>query len=112
MTTGTRGGDMTEQTKMTWDEFWEEVKKGEGSQRPSAASCYLPWHDVDKEWPAIGERVILFANGVVQEDIYEFDCGDDGFGGGEYFWGRDDVDECPKVESGQFWMRLPSPPGK
>lgn len=90
---------MTSKKIETIEEFWEEVEKCADAQRPSAANCYLPWHDVDKEWPAIGEKVILFANGVVQEDIYEFDQGDDGFGGGEHFWGRDDIDECPNESS-------------
>lgn len=62
------------------------------------------------ELPAIGQPVLLCIGGVVQNETFTLDQGDDGFGGGEYFWSRDDLDECPAVAEGQSWMPLPSPP--
>lgn len=48
-----------------------------------------------EHWPRTGDKYLVKINGVLQEEIFEFDQGDDGFGGGEYFWSRDDADECP-----------------
>lgn len=68
------------------------------------------WVSVDDEIPAIGEKVILFANGVVHQETFELDAADIGDFHTEYFWACECLDEFPKVESGQFWMRLPSKP--
>lgn len=48
--------------------------------------------------PELGQKVIIYSAGVIQEEIYELDQADDGFGGGEYFWSRDGLDECPPVD--------------
>ena len=45
-------------------------------------------------WPHIGGKYLIKLNGVLQHEIYEFDQGDDGMGGGEYFWAREDLDEA------------------
>lgn len=69
------------------------------------------WINVDDMLPAIGQTVILFANGVVQKETYVFDAADvSDYSPLQYFWSRDDLEECPLVESGQFWMLLPGPP--
>ena len=70
-------------------------------------TCALPisWQAINNEnWniPKLGQRVILFSNGVIQNDSYTLDRGDDG-----YFWSRDDVDECPEVKAGDAWMPWP-----
>lgn len=48
----------------------------------------------DQHWPHIGGKYLIKLNGVLQHEIYEFDQGDDGMGGGEYFWDREDLDEA------------------
>ena len=69
------------------------------------------WISIDDHWPSIGQKVILFGNGVVQEDIYMFDAGDcSDYGQCDYFFCRDDLDESISIQSGQFWMALPKPP--
>ena len=67
------------------------------------------WVDIDVERPAIGQKVILFAKGVVQEEIYMLDMDGDDYSD-EYFWSRDELEECPLVKSGQMWMPLPKAP--
>lgn len=71
-----------------------------------AQQAESPWHVITNEnWniPKLGQRVILFSNGAIQNDSYTLDRGDDG-----YFWSRDDVDECPEVKAGDAWMPWPS----
>lgn len=79
---------------------------------PAAASAgYGAWVDVNDELPAIGQRVILFSNGVVQNEIFTFDAADTSdYSPPEYFWSRDDLDECPSIENGQKWIPLPKAP--
>ena len=77
------------------------------AQQPAAES---PWQFITNEnWniPKFGQRVILFSNGVIQEESYTLDQGDSDFGGGGYFWNRDDLDECPEVKAGDAWMPWP-----
>lgn len=58
-------------------------------------------------WPTIGEKYIVRLGGVLQHEIYEFDQGDDGIGGGEHFWSRDDIDECPAFDPERDeWLQL------
>jgi len=83
-----------------------------GPKSSRSPGCYLSWHDADKELPALGEKVILYANGVVQEEIYTMDVADISDYPTELFWSRDDLEECPKIESGQWWARLPSGPDR
>jgi len=45
-------------------------------------------------WPHIGGKYLIKLNGVLQHEICEFNQGDDGMGGGEYFWDREDPDEA------------------
>lgn len=47
-----------------------------------------------EHWPHIGGKYLIKLNGVLQHEIYEFDQADDGCGGGEYFWDREDLDEA------------------
>jgi hypothetical protein len=70
----------------------------------------MKWISVEDRLPSIGEKVILFANGVVQEEIFVMDEADISDYTTIRFWGRDDLENCPKVESGQRWMPLPEPP--
>jgi hypothetical protein len=67
-----------------------------------------PWNLITNEnWniPKLEQRVILFSNGVVQDESYTLDRGDDG-----YFWWREDLDECPEVKEGDAWIPWPSGP--
>lgn len=69
------------------------------------------WISVKDILPSIGQKVILFSNGVVQEDIYQLDAGDTSdYCALQYFWARDDIDVCPDVSVNDFWMPLPKPP--
>lgn len=68
------------------------------------------WNVVTNEnWniPKLGQRVILFSNGVVQNESYTLDQVDGELGCGYYFWNRDDLDECPEVKAGDMWMPWP-----
>jgi len=70
-----------------------------------------PWVSVEDKCPAIGQKVILYSNGVVQEEIYIFDSGDTSdYAPQEYFWGRDDIEDCPLVKNSDCWMPLPNKP--
>jgi hypothetical protein len=63
--------------------------------------------------PDYGRKLIIFSNGVVQEETYEIDrhptdeCGD---GDGGHFWTRDNLDECVPVTDDDCWMYLPGLP--
>lgn len=70
----------------------------------------MKWIDVMDDLPDVGEKVIIFANGVVQEETYIMDAHDLSDYHTEYFWHRGELEECPKIERWQFWMRLPEPP--
>ena len=62
-----------------------------------------------KDWPRIGEKYLIRIGPdlVMQHEVFEFDQGDDGNGGGEFFWGRDDIDECPAFDSeNDEWLPL------
>lgn len=68
-------------------------------------------------WPVIGRHYVVSFNGTVQHETYEFDQGDDGMGGGEYFWNREDLDECPAFNpEADRWIEVsealinPTPP--
>lgn len=58
-------------------------------------------------WPHIGGKYLIKLNGVLQHEIYEFDQADDGCGGGEYFWDRDDLDEAaPFDPENDSWLPI------
>ena len=85
-------------------------KEGDENYAPLYASPVPthPWNLITNEnWniPKLEQRVILFSNGVVQDESYTLDRGDDG-----YFWWREDLDECPEVKEGDAWIPWPSGP--
>lgn len=60
-----------------------------------------------QHWPHIGAKYLIKMKGVLQHEIYEFDQADDGFGGGEYFWDRDDLDEAaPFDPENDEWLPI------
>lgn len=60
-----------------------------------------------QHWPHIGGKYLIKLNGVLQHEIYEFDQGDDGMGGGEYFWDREDLDEAaPFDHANDEWLPI------
>lgn len=68
------------------------------------------WISTKDELPKIGQKVILFSNGVVQDEMFELEW-DDCNVGGDYYWFRDDLDECPITNfKSDMWMPLPEPP--
>ena len=70
----------------------------------------MEWISVNDERPKIGQKVILFSNGVVQQDIYMYDQGDINDCEVSTFWSRDDLDECPILKDDDMWIPLPPPP--
>jgi len=70
----------------------------------------MEWISVNDERPKIGQKVILFSNGVVQQDIYMYDQGDINDYEVSTFWSRDDLDECPILKDDDMWIPLPPPP--
>lgn len=93
--------------RLILDRKIKDAAKFELYARPvPAQQAESPWQVITNEnWniPKLGQRVILFSNGAIQNDSYTLDRGDDG-----YFWSRDDVDECPEVKAGDAWMPWPS----
>jgi hypothetical protein len=65
-----------------------------------------------KDWlPPLRFKVLLFANGVVQEDTYILDQYDDeDLCTDDLFWDRHDIDEIVYLRDDHYWMPLPSPP--
>jgi len=70
----------------------------------------MEWISVKDELPSIGQRVILFANGVVQNELYVLDAHDPSDFHIEYFWAREDTGDDWKISDDHFWMRMPAPP--
>jgi len=71
------------------------------------------WTSVEDSLPAIGQPVILFSNGDVQNEIYTLDAGDVSDYETEYFWINNHIDcseESYKVDPKQYWMALPHRP--
>ena len=68
------------------------------------------WISVDDELPAIGQKVIVFSNGVVQEEVWALDTEESDGDTYGYFWARDDSDECPDLKRTDMWQPLPEPP--
>ena len=67
------------------------------------------WISVGDALPLIGQPVLLFANGVIQNAIFYLD----GDGPTNYFWSSLlDIDELPEVGFALYWMPLPQPPEK
>ena len=64
------------------------------------------WISVKDQLPRLGQKVILFSNGVVQEEIYTYDQSDDCAD----FWDRSELDESPTIQESDYWMPLPEPP--
>jgi hypothetical protein len=64
------------------------------------------WTSVKDDLPRLGQKIILLSNGVVQEETYSLDRGDEG---GD-FWARDELDKCPPVQPEDYWKPLPKPP--
>jgi hypothetical protein len=70
----------------------------------------MPWISVTEHLPSIGQRVILFGNGVVQEESYILDAADVSDYHTEYFWSREDLEEGVPVTDDQQWIPWPSMP--
>ena len=69
------------------------------------------WISVKDNSPEIGQKVLLFSNGVVQEEIYTYDMADtNDYGGISHFWSREDLDECPELKEDDMWQPLPGAP--
>lgn len=74
----------------------------------------MEWISVKDRLPATGQKVLLFANGVVQEELFQLDTLDVSYCSAcpaEFCWSREDIDDSVNIESTHKWMPLPSPPG-
>jgi hypothetical protein len=59
-------------------------------------------------WPRTGETYLICINGIAQKETWIFDRDDSDFGGGDYFWYREDCDDCPLFDSeNDLWMPIP-----
>ena len=59
--------------------------------------------------PALGQTIILYANGVVQRETWELNLdGDEN--SADYYWARDHFEGGVKVKAGHQWMALPMSP--
>ena len=74
---------------------WEMVSAVKAALSGAQQGEVVGWRNAKhgEHWPHIGAKYLIRLKGVLQHEIYEFDQGDDGFGGGEYFWDRHDLDE-------------------
>lgn len=69
------------------------------------------WRDIEDGLPCIWQTVLLCINGVVQKETFLLDSADTSdYAPSEYFWSRDNLDDCPSIKKGQFWRPLPAPP--
>lgn len=65
--------------------------------------------------PAVGQQIILFANGVVQEEthyLYEHDPSD---WHKHYYWANNHCDcteDTYEIKNDHKWMPLPEPPNQ
>jgi hypothetical protein len=92
------------------DAFAKLISENEKlSQQQTTLQAPDNWNHISEgDWPAIGEKVILRRNNVVQNEIFDLDQGDNDYGTGEHFWNREDLDECPPVNDGDSWISLTS----
>jgi len=70
----------------------------------------MNWISIKDKLPKLGQYVLLYANGKVQECLYYMDKGDVNDHTQEYFWSNDFLDFYPLVEEDHRWMPLPEPP--
>lgn len=66
----------------------------------------MDWIRAEDKRPKIGQVCLVCFNGVVQNETYVYDGGDEC----QPFWARDELDRCPEVEDSDLWMPLPSYP--
>lgn len=60
-----------------------------------------------KHWPTIGDKYLVRINGVLQNEVFEFDQGDSDFGGGDFYWDHNRDTECPLFNSeSDEWLPL------
>lgn len=62
-----------------------------------------------KHWPTIGDKYLVRINGVLQNEVFEFDQGDSDFVGGDLYWDHNRDTECPLFNSeSDEWLPLAS----
>jgi len=73
----------------------EELAAYEAAIREDERKCSEPvaWIRAAIELPAVGQKVILFSNGVVQQEIYFLDAYDPSDLHITYLWAREDLDK-------------------
>lgn len=73
---------------------------------------YMNWIKFEDKKPFYGQKVLLFANGVVQEETWQYEeCDTNDYGGVAEYWSRDDFHEFPiDALPEHFWMPLPTKP--
>ena len=85
---------------------WGRIKSALQQTAPAVPEGWRTAKD-GGHWPHIGGKYLIKLNGVLQHEIYEFDQADDGCGGGEYFWDRDDLDEAaPFDPENDAWIPI------
>ena len=65
------------------------------------------WISVNDRLPKIGQKVMLYSNGVVQEDLFVYDADNNER---QFFWYNKDLDDYPFLQQDDQWQPLPEPP--
>lgn len=66
------------------------------------------WISVDDMLPAVGQRVILQSDGVIQNESYRLYTEDEECSASKYYWYREELENCPAVKSGDKWIPWPT----
>lgn len=94
-----------------WDAAKAVIKKLEGDRNQSSIGIGLQFISAKdgKHWPTIGDKYLVRINGVLQNEVFEFDQGDSDFGGGDLYWDHNRDTECPLFNSeSDEWLPLAS----
>ena len=68
------------------------------------------WISVKNELPKIGQKVYLFTDETVQEEIYMYDMSDVDDWNTCQFWSREDIDHSKILNMDDMWQPLPGVP--
>lgn len=94
-----------------WDAAKAVIAKVEGDHNQPAIGNGLQFLSSKdgKNWPTIGDKYLVRINGVLQNEVFEFDQGDSDFGGGDLYWDHNRDAECPLFNSeSDEWVPLAS----
>ena len=94
-----------------WDAAKAVIKKLGGDRNQSGIGIGLQFLSAKdgKHWPTIGDKYLVRINGVLQNEVFEFEQADSDFGGGDLYWDHNRDTECPLFNSeSDEWLPLAS----